>query len=123
MINEIPRISINLSSGISYYLSVFEEGLDSEYHTIVGDRLSKSSPSLIYLSLFEENSRVRLIVFCGDDVQKKGVKAGLVAREIAKALGGSGGGDARFAQGGVGKRPEVLPDFQAILLNQIESRS
>jgi alanyl-tRNA synthetase len=123
MVNEIPRISIKLSSGISFYLSAFEEGLDSEYHTMVGDRLSKFSPSLIYLSLFEENSRVRLIVFCGDDAQKKGVKAGLVAREIAKALGGSGGGDARFAQGGVGKKPEVLPDFQAILLNQIESRS
>ncbi|HXQ91847.1 MAG TPA: alanine--tRNA ligase, partial [Nitrososphaerales archaeon] len=123
MINEIPRLSLKLSSVLSYYVSPFEEGLDSEYHTIIGDRLSKSSPSLIYLSLFEENSRVRIIVFCGENAQKEGVNAGSLVRAIAKVLGGSGGGDARFAQGGAAKKPEVLPDFQAILLNQIESRS
>ena len=37
------------------------------------------------------------MVFSGEN---SGVHAGNIAREIASILGGSGGGDAKFAQGG-----------------------
>jgi alanyl-tRNA synthetase len=36
-------------------------------------------------------------VYCGE---QSGKKAGEIAREIAGILGGSGGGDDKFAQGG-----------------------
>ncbi|MDA4111128.1 MAG: alanine--tRNA ligase [Thaumarchaeota archaeon] len=119
MINEIPRLSKDLPKGLKYYDSLWEEGLDFEYHKIVGDRLSRTSPSLVYLALFEENSRTRIVVFCGEEAQKNGARAGEIAKDLAKSLGGSGGGDARFAQGGSDQRPAAIPDFRAILLNRI----
>jgi alanyl-tRNA synthetase len=108
-----------LASNISFYLSPFEEGLDVEYHTIVGDRLSKSNSSLIYVALIEENQRVKIMVFCGEQIQKVGIKAGDLARDISKSFGGAGGGDARFGQGGSGAKPSVMPDIEGILLKRI----
>ncbi len=121
MIGEIPRLSTPLSDGLGFYLSSFEEGLDSEYHTVVGDRLAKANPTLIYIALFEENLRLRILVFCGEQAQKMGVRAGNVAREVSKALGGSGGGDARFGQGGSGVKPSEMPGVQEILLKQLQT--
>jgi len=119
MTAEIPNTSKPLRMNLKFYLSSFEEGLDSEYHTIVGDRLARSNPSLIYVALIEENSRVRIMVFCGEVAQRVGVKAGDVAKEISKQLGGSGGGDSRFGQGGSGLKPANLPDVEGILLKRI----
>jgi alanyl-tRNA synthetase len=116
MISEVPKLSQNLG-GVNLYSSIYEEGLDSEYHLIVGDKLSKSNPTMVYIAIFEENSRTRIILFSGEMAQKNGAKAGLLVREIAKTIGGSGGGDPRFAQGGVDKRPASIPDMRAILLN------
>lgn len=49
-------------------------------------------------------------------------QSGLLVREIAKSIGGSGGGDQRFAQGGVDKRPDSIPDIRAILLNSMSAK-
>ena len=121
MVNEIPKLSRTLPNDLRFYYSSFEEGLNSEYHTIVGDRLSRSNQSLIYIAIFEENDRTRIMVFCGSEAQKLGVKAGDLAKDLSKALGGSGGGDTRFGQGGSGARPQVLPNVEGILLNRIQS--
>jgi alanyl-tRNA synthetase len=123
MIGEIPRLSTSLPNGQRFYLSYFEEGLDTEYHTVVGDRLAKANPSLIYVALLEENLRVRILVFCGEQVQKAGIRAGDLAKEIAISFGGSGGGDTRFGQGGSGEKPSSLPDIEGILLKQIKAHS
>lgn len=119
MINEIPRLSESVGDNLKLYVSMFEEGLDSEYHLIVGDRLCRTHTDLIYLAVFEESGRTRIILFSGEAGQKKGVKAGILVREIAKALGGSGGGDARFAQGGIDHRPSLIPDIKSIVSNLI----
>ncbi len=119
MIGEVPKLSKRLSEDLRFYLSLFEEGLDVEYHTVVGDRLARSNPDLIYVALLEENSRVRIMVFCADALQRKGIKAGDIARELSKALGGSGGGDARFGQGGSAQKPNIMPDIEGILLKWV----
>lgn len=117
-IDEIPKLSESLPKNLKFYLSSFEEGLDTEYHTVVGDKLVRSNSSLIYVALVEENSRTRILVFCGEECQKAGIKAGNIAREISRSLGGSGGGDSRFGQGGTGQRPLTLPDIKDIVLKQ-----
>ncbi len=119
MVTEASKMSQEIVSGVNLYVSVYEEGLDSEYHLIVGDRLCKSNPSLIYIAIFEENSRTRIIIFSGDVAQKKGFKAGLLVSEIAKSIGGSGGGNPRFAQGGADRRPDSIGDLGAIVLNSL----
>ena len=119
MVAEIPKRSTELPKGLGLYSSVLEEGLDFEYHKIVGDKLSRSFPQMIYVAIFQEQSRTRIVVFCGQDGQDKGAKAGDIARDIAQALGGSGGGDSRFAQGGVDGVPKSIPEIQAILLKRL----
>ena len=120
MVDKISGLASQVAKDVKLYVSSFEEGLDSEYQLLLGDKISRVYPSLVYIALFEENSRTRLMVFCGQEAQARGAKAGAIAREIAKSIGGSGGGDSRFAQGGADGRPASLPDFNAILLNQIQ---
>ena len=50
-----------------------------------------------FCGIFEAGPTIRVIIFAGE---KSGVNAGDVAKKIASILGGSGGGDAKFAQGG-----------------------
>lgn len=120
---EISKTSKPLANGLRIYLSKFEEGLDSEYHTIVGEKLAKSDPEIIYAALFEENARVRILVFSGARAQRTGVKAGDIARELSKSLGGSGGGNSKFGQGGSSVKPATLPDLEGILLNRVLNSS
>jgi alanyl-tRNA synthetase len=56
-------------------------------------------------------SGIRIIVFAGEQATKV-FKAGDLVREISSKLGGSGGGDARFGQGG-GKDVTKLADALA----------
>jgi len=79
---------------------LMEEGLSEEYHIIVGEKSINREPKLIYCGFMIKNENVKLFIFCGEEARKRGVEAGKVAKEVAKILGGSGGGDARFGQGG-----------------------
>ncbi|MFQ5920805.1 MAG: DHHA1 domain-containing protein [Nitrososphaerales archaeon] len=60
-----------------------------------------------------------MIVFAGEQARASGIKAGEIAKQVANALGGSGGGDARFGQGG-GRSVERLKE--ALLLVEELSR-
>jgi alanyl-tRNA synthetase len=89
--------------------SVYEEELDEEYHIAVGEEAIVIEPSLIYCALISKGEGIRVIVFVGEEARKNGLKAGIIAKQIASTLGGSGGGDDRFGQGG-GKSVEMLKD-------------
>jgi alanyl-tRNA synthetase len=51
----------------------------------------------------------QLLVAATDDLTKKGVHAGNMVKEMAKTVGGGGGGNPRLAQAG-GKDAAKLPD-------------
>ncbi|MEE9585804.1 MAG: alanine--tRNA ligase [Nitrososphaerales archaeon] len=85
--------------GLKLYLSV-SESLGEEFHVIIGEQSINSEPRLIYCGFTVMDKSVRIYVFCGEEAQKEGVGADRLVREVAKTLGGSGGGDARFGQGG-----------------------
>lgn len=119
MVTEIQRVSEELPGGVRLYVSVLDEGLDSEYHLTVGERLVKENLSLVYVAIFEENQRFRILVFSGESAQKRGVKAGNLVREIAQEMGGSGGGDKKFAQGGLASRPAKVPNIREIVSRQV----
>jgi alanyl-tRNA synthetase len=55
---------------------------------------------LIYCGITLLEKSVKIFIFSGDEAQKNGVRANVIARSIATTLGGSGGGDSRFGQGG-----------------------
>ena len=70
---------------------------DEYFHLNFGKKLVNSEPLAAYCGIFEAGPTIRVMVYCGE---QSGKNAGEIAREIADILGGSGGGDAKFAQGG-----------------------
>lgn len=120
MLIEIPKLSFPIRDGLKVYASVFEDGLESDYHLLIGDLVCSQNAGLIYVAVFEENSRTKLVVFSGEIAQSNGARAGVIAKEIARAIGGSGGGNDRFAQGGVDIKPDAIPDIP-VLINYVVS--
>ena len=70
---------------------------DDYFHQNFGKKLVASDSKAAYCGIFEAGPTVRVMVFAGAD---SGINSGNIAREVASVLGGSGGGDAKFAQGG-----------------------
>ncbi len=56
----------------------------------------------LFASVMYSETEKRIAVKVGDAAQSKGVHAGKLVQEIAKAMGGSGGGQQHFARGGGG---------------------
>jgi alanyl-tRNA synthetase len=86
------------SDGIKFY-HVYDNELDEDYHISIGEKSIEGDPALIYVALISKGEGIRVVVFVGEKVHKK-IKAGTIARQISVQLGGAGGGDDRFGQGG-----------------------
>ena len=70
---------------------------DDYFHQNFGKKLVGRDSTAAFCGVFEAGPTIRVMVFSGE---QSGVNAGEIAKEIASILGGSGGGDAKFAQGG-----------------------
>lgn len=90
------------------FYHIIDEELDEEFHIAVGEEAITQNPSAIYCALLVKGAGIRIIVFAGEQASKL-FKAGDLVREISARLGGSGGGDARFGQGG-GKDTSKIAD-------------
>jgi len=75
------------------------DSYDDDFHIGLGESLCKKDPNLVYCGLFDEGEKIRVIVYCGDQVSKN-KKAGDIVKSISEILGGAGGGNPKFAQGG-----------------------
>jgi len=73
------------------------EQYDDYFHQNFGKKLVAKDPKTVFCGIFESGPTIRIIVYAGE---QSGVNAGIIAKEIASILGGSGGGDTKFAQGG-----------------------
>jgi alanyl-tRNA synthetase len=107
----------NLNSGIQLY-TTYDEELDDDYHIAIGEKAIELDKDLIYLALLSKGQGIRVIVFAGEAARKK-VKASVIARQVSSKLGGSGGGDDRFGQGG-GKSKDRIKE--ALLLAEEVAR-
>jgi len=72
---------------------------DEFFHVNFGKKLVKDNPNTVYVGIFESGPTIRIIVYSGDEASKS-KNAGNIAKSVAEILGGAGGGDAKFAQGG-----------------------
>ena len=92
------------------------EQYDEFFHINFGKKLVNQEHKAAYCGIFEVGPTIRVIVYCGQD---SGKKAGHIAREIAGILDGSGGGDAKFAQGGgkdTSKKDEAIAKAKSMIL-------
>ncbi len=72
------------------------ENYDDYFNQNFGKKLVAKDDTAAFCGIFEAGPTIRVMIFAGE---KSGVNAGEIAKEIASILGGSGGGDAKFAQG------------------------
>jgi alanyl-tRNA synthetase len=113
--------SDSLQVGGVKLLFISEDYLDEEAHIAIGDHLSQEKPELVYVGLLNSEGRSRIISFAGESAIKQGVRASDVVREVSRKLSGSGGGTARFGQGG-GIRPESQEIVQKAVLETLEKQ-
>jgi alanyl-tRNA synthetase len=88
--------------------STIDEEMDEEFHISVGEQTVKIDSSMIYCALILKNGGIRIVAFAGQEAAKT-KKAGDLVRDVSKILGGSGGGNESFGQGG-GKDVTKLKD-------------
>lgn len=94
--------------------SVFDDELDEELYISAGEMAIAQEPSLVYCALVQRGQSIRVMIFAGERARANGINAGALAKQVAGALGGSGGGDARFGQGG-GRSAERLKEALILL--------
>jgi alanyl-tRNA synthetase len=73
------------------------------------DRLRQKAPSAVVVLGWQEDGKVQLLAALTDDLVKKGLHAGKLVGQVAKVVGGGGGGKPTMAQAG-GKDPAKLPE-------------
>lgn len=123
---KIPNLLEQILSGESGSLEGIEikdkkcftnsDQYDEYFHINFGKKLIKKDPNASYCGIFESGPTVRVIVYCG---QESDQDAGQIAREISGILGGSGGGDNKFAQGGgkdTSKKDEAIAKAKSMIL-------
>jgi alanyl-tRNA synthetase len=83
------------------------------------DQLRKTaSPIAVLLAARQGSDSVTLVAGLSRDLVERGLNAGNWVRDVAKIVGGSGGGKADLAQAG-GKQPEKIPEALAAAKSSI----
>jgi alanyl-tRNA synthetase len=98
-----------------FYSSTSDE-YDEYFHVNFGEKLVRVNPGAVYCGIFEEKGTVRAIIHAGEQASSK---AGDIAKAVSEILGGSGGGNARFAQGGgkdKSKKEEAINKAKSMVL-------
>ncbi len=113
----IDEIQIRMINSIKFCFTSSDQ-YDEFFHINFGKKLVKDNPMTTYVGIFETGPTIRIIVYSGEDASKS-KNAGNIAKSVAEILGGAGGGDAKFAQGGgkdTSKKDEAINKAKSMIL-------
>lgn len=103
-------------------LATSVEDVDMNGLRELGDNLKEKLGEGVIVLASEKGGKVFLVAMVTDGAQKAGAHAGNLIKEIARCVGGGGGGRPNMAQAG-GKNPAGIPDAvekaKEVLKNQI----
>ena len=103
----IDEIEINIENSMKRCFTKSNQ-YDGFFHMNFGKKLVKENSNSVYVGIFESGSTIRVITYAGEEASKS-KNAGNIVKSVAEILGGAGGGDAKFAQGG-GKDTSKIDD-------------
>ena len=112
----IDEIEISVNSIKSCFTN--SKQYDAFFHMNFGKKLVKENPNSVYVGIFESGPTIRIIAYSGDEASKS-KNAGNIAKSVAEILGGAGGGNAKFAQGGgkdTSKIDEAIAQAKSMIL-------
>jgi alanyl-tRNA synthetase len=92
----------------------------------LGDRIKTAEKNAVILLGALENGQIILTGMASDEAIKNGAHAGSLVRDVARAIGGSGGGRPAIGQGGskdTGRLIEVPALAEMMLRSQTEGRT
>ena len=113
----IDEIQIHVTDSIKFCFTSSDQ-YDEFFHINFGKKLVKDNPMTVYVGIFETGPTIRVIVYSGEEASKS-KNAGNIAKSVAEVLGGAGGGDAKFAQGGgkdTSKKDEAINKVKSMIL-------
>jgi alanyl-tRNA synthetase len=114
--SKVDEIEVHTTEAGRFCYSTSDQ-YDEYFHISFGEKLIKNDPKASYCGIFDAGSTVRAIIYSGE--QSKNKNAGAIAKAISEILGGSGGGNARFAQGGgkdKSKKDEAIKKAKSMVL-------
>ena len=109
------EIKVHTTESVKFCVTSSDQ-FDEFFHINFGKKLVNIEPKAVYCGFFEAGSTMRAIIYCG---AKSSHNAGDIAKSVSEILGGSGGGDAKFAQGGgkdKSKKDQAINNAQSIVL-------
>jgi len=96
----VDEIVVDITeSGKPNFCCTTSDQYDEFFHIGLGEKLIEKDPWMIYCGIFEDGDKIRAIIYSGDQAAND-KKAGDIAKIVSEILGGAGGGNQRFAQGG-----------------------
>jgi len=113
----IDEIEISIIDSIKFCFTSSDQ-YDEFFHINFGKKLTKNEPNSVYVGIFDSGPTIRVIVYAGEEASKT-KNAGLIAKSASEILGGAGGGDAKFAQGGgkdTSKKDEAIAKAKSMIL-------
>jgi len=116
-IHTIDEIEISIIDSIKFCFTSSNQ-YDEFFHINFGKKLAINEPNSVYVGIFDSGPTIRVIVYAGEEASKT-KNAGLIAKSASEILGGAGGGDAKFAQGGgkdTSKKDEAIAKAKSMIL-------
>jgi alanyl-tRNA synthetase len=110
-------------SGLKIY-GIYDDEIGNDYYIALGEKSIDIDPFLVYVALIQDQERIKVIVFVGEE-SRKIIKASRIAKEISLKLGGTGGGGTdKFAQGGGRDKSKIhdcLKNLENLLTGILDS--
>ena len=87
-------------SGSSRIITGMIDDIDIDGLRTISDKIRLREKSVVVILATKSDNRPAFIISVTEDLVKKNIRAGDLAKELAKLLNGAGGGKPDFAQGG-----------------------